>query len=321
MNFRAVTLILLALILPLGLSLWSSPLISWSALQSDPLTQQIFWDLRLPRYVLAFLVGGSLAIAGASFQSLLKNPLADPYILGVSGGAALGYVLAVIAGLPFVLYPVFGFITALLTLFLIYRLALTNGVLITLNLLLTGIVLNSFSFALILMLNAIASTHQAQQILFLLLGSVESLAWSKLLILTVCVAPATLILIWRANAMNLLSLGEEEAFHMGVNLKKEKTLIFVITSILVGASVSLCGLIGFVGLFVPHFLRLLFKADHRVLLPVCFFGGGLFLTLAEFLASELFKWETLQTKLPVGVITALIGAPLFFVLLKRNSKA
>lgn len=322
MTRRISLLFLIALALPFAAAVASYPLL-WNdfSFQLAKTESLIFWDLRLPRYFLAFFVGASLSLAGASFQSLLRNPLADPYILGVSGGAALGYVAAVILGLHFAFFPVVGFLAALASLYLIYRLALTDGVLVTLNLLLTGIIFNSFSFAIILLVNSLAHFHQSQQILYLLLGSIDAIEWSKIFLLGAISVMGFVILFLKSKTLNVLSLGEEEAFHLGVNLKKEKLQIFVITSLLVGASVSLCGLIGFVGLFVPHLMRLAFRADHRILLPACFLGGGIFMVLAEYLASHLFMWESLQTKLPVGVITALIGAPLFVLLLKRSSKA
>ncbi len=319
MKLKLLILTLIALLFPLLASYFSFPHISLTQLYYDATSSKIFWYLRVTRYLLAFWIGASLSVSGVSFQSLLKNPLADPYILGVSGGAALGYVVAVVLGLPFVFYPLFGLAFALLCLFGIYQLAREKGVLNTYTLLLTGIVFNSLSFALILLLNAMAPVQQAQQILFLLLGSLEALQWHKLALLIALTATGSLILLRKANILNILSLGENQAFHLGVAIEKEKIAIFILTSLLVGSSVSLCGLIGFVGLFVPHLMRLIFGADHRRLVPACFLGGGIFLVLSEYLASHLFSWDALNTKLPVGVITALIGAPLFFILLKRQS--
>lgn len=263
------------------------------------------------------MIGASLSVAGASFQSLLKNPLADPYILGVSGGAALGYILALIFGLPFFFVPVCGFVFALLSLILVYRLAVVDGVLSVVSLLLTGIVFNAFSFALILVINSAVNFGQAQQILYLLLGNLDPISWPRLGFLTALLLAVLSILIVKSRALNLLSLGDEEAFHLGVSVQREKKIIFIASSLLVGASVSLCGLIGFVGLIVPHLSRLVFGADNRVVLPASVFIGGFFLVVCEFVVGNLFSFETLSTRLPVGATTALIGAPVFVYLLKK----
>lgn len=313
--------VLIVTILPVLLSVITPPTIPLSSLWDEALSGDrfIFLNLRLPKHLLAFVVGAALSLSGASFQSLLKNPLADPYILGVSGGAALGYVLAVVLGLPTILMPVAGFAAALASLILIYALAHTRGTLQTVNLLLTGIIFNSFSFAIILMVNAIASFGQSQQILYLLLGSVEPISWGQLLPVMAFILVALLVLFWRARELDLMALGDEEAFHLGVDVVREKKIVFLTTSALVGASVSVCGLVGFVGLFVPHLMRLFFGAAHKRLLPASALFGGIFLMLSDFLASRLFAWDDFQTRLPVGVITALIGAPAFIFLLKRQA--
>ena len=300
-------------------SLLGRPNISWRVIFNQASSQDIFsfWNLRLPRFILAFMIGASLSVAGASFQSLLKNPLADPYILGVSGGAALGYILALIFGLPFFFVPVCGFVFALLSLILVYRLAVVDGVLSVVSLLLTGIVFNAFSFALILVINSAVNFGQAQQILYLLLGNLDPISWPRLGFLTALLLAVLSILIVKSRALNLLSLGDEEAFHLGVSVQREKKIIFIASSLLVGASVSLCGLIGFVGLIVPHLSRLVFGADNRVVLPASVFIGGFFLVVCEFVVGNLFSFETLSTRLPVGATTALIGAPVFVYLLKK----
>lgn len=278
----------------------------------------IFFQLSLPRFIMAFLVGAALSVAGVAFQSLLRNPLADPYILGVSGGAALGYVLAIVLGLPLFFVPIAGYVAALISLGLIYQLASTRGVLSVMSLLLTGVVFNAFSFSLILVINALANFGQAHQILYLMLGSVEAVSWDRIILFAGFFLVSFVILWTRSRALNLLALGDEEAFHLGVNVRREKIIVFVLTSLLVGASVSLCGLIGFVGLFVPHLVRLCWGADNRVVLPVSALVGGVFLVMSDFLAAHVISFQALHTKLPVGAVTALIGAPLFVFLLKRQ---
>lgn len=316
-------LILTALALPLVLAAFSPPMLDWLGIFNNtaPADAFILWHLRLPRTLLAFIVGAALSISGTTFQALLKNPLADPYILGVSGGAALGYVIAIACGVPFALTPLFGFAAALASLTTLYVLAggLRGGI-DSVRLLLTGVVFNSFSFALVLLVNAVVAFGQSQQILYLLLGSIEPIGWGQLAALTLFTAIAVIVLVTRADRLNLMALGDIEAFHLGVDVVREKKIIFVATSLLVGAAVSTCGLIGFVGLFVPHLARFWVGADHRRLLPVCALGGGSFLALADFIAGHVFMWESLQTRLPVGVVTAFIGAPAFAYLMRRNLK-
>jgi iron complex transport system permease protein len=214
--------------------------------------------------------------------------------------------------------PVAGYSAALISLLLIYQLAATRGVLSVMSLLLTGVVFNAFSFALILVINALANFGQAHQILYLMLGSVEAVSWDRIILFAGFFLVAFMILWMRSRALNLLALGDEEAFHLGVNVRREKIIVFILTSLLVGVSVSLCGLIGFVGLFVPHLVRLFWGADNRVVLPVSALVGGLFLVMSDFLASHVISFQALHTKLPVGAVTALIGAPLFVFLLKKQ---
>lgn len=280
----------------------------------------IFFQIRLPRLVLAFFTGAALSLAGINFQALLKNPLADPYILGVSGGSALGYVVALILNIPVFFLPLAGFAAALLSLLIIQRLAMTANGINTYSLLLTGVIFNSFSFALIFIINTLVPFAESQQIIALLMGNISPLPWSQIAILAIISVPAAAILLKHASSLNLLCLGEPEAQHLGLEVQREKQIVFVLTSLLVGASVSLCGLIGFVGLFVPHLLRLIWGANHQKLIPLAFVWGGLFLAMADFTAVQLSHWEQFGSKLPVGAITALVGAPLFVCLLKRQGE-
>lgn len=280
----------------------------------------LFWHLRLTRAVMAVLVGAALSVAGLSFQALLKNPLADPYILGVSGGASLGYVVGVALGVSARFLPLAGFVAAFAALIIIYRLAMQDGVISVTSLLLIGVIFNSFTFALILFINAIATFGQAHQILNLLLGSLEAASWPEVGMLAFFVILSSSLLYLRAPALNLMAMGDEAAMHLGVDVAREKLWLFVATSLLVGASVALCGLIGFVGLFVPHLMRLVFGADHRIMLPASFFFGGFFLLFCDYLARNLLMGTLFATHLPVGVITAFIGAPVFVILLKKRMR-
>ncbi|MBI2339153.1 MAG: iron ABC transporter permease, partial [Deltaproteobacteria bacterium] len=259
-------------------SFLGNPPISPSALWSgSELARDLFVHARLPRVLLAVFVGAGLASSGVAFQSLLRNPLADPYILGVSGGAALGGVLALALKLPFALISLLAFGFALGSLLLIYFVARVEGRLPAHSLLLTGVIFNAFAFALILLINSLVSLGEAHQILFLLMGSLEppplgQVAWVGCFTLI-----GLIILTAQASKMNVISLGDESAAQLGVSATTHRKVIFFAASVMVGASVATVGLIGFVGLVVPHMVRMRFGADHRVLLPLSAVGGGLFL--------------------------------------------
>ncbi len=299
-----------------------SPFIHPSLLLSDPQSAlaDIFWHARLPRLLLSVFVGMALSSSGVAFQSLLRNPLADPYILGVSGGAALGGVLGVALHLSFHYVPLMAFVFALGSVFLIYRLAQVQGSLPAYSLLLTGVMFNAFAFALILLINSLVSLGEAHQILYLLMGSLDAQPLEPVLWVGALILIGFLILISQVSHMNVISLGEEPATQLGLSVDRHRKLIFLSSSIMVGAAVSLSGLIGFVGLFVPHVVRLFFGSDHRLVLPASALGGGIFLVSCDFLSKTLFSGASLQTQLPVGVVTALIGGPLFVYLMKKQER-
>ena len=279
----------------------------------------ILFDTRLPRVLLGAVVGGALALAGAALQGLLRNPLAEPHILGISGGAALGGIVAVIlAGqqplAAFSAGPIGSFLGALGATVLIYRLALVHGRLQPYTLLLTGVVVNAFAGALIMFVNSLADFYQAHGILFWLMGSLATQSYGLVAMITLYVSAAAAVLLWQARRLNVLSLGEEAALQLGVEVERTRRVVFFASALLVGAVVSVSGMIGFVGLIVPHILRLIFGADHRLLLPASFFTGGIFLVWADTLARTLLG----ATEIPVGVVTALCGAPFFVYLLTRS---
>lgn len=305
----------------IGFSFLGNPIVSPEVLFSSEssLGRDIFLQARLPRVLLAVFVGAALSSSGVAFQSLLRNPLADPYILGVSGGAALGGVLALALGLPFQLISLIAFVFALGSLILIYFIAQVQGRLPVHTLLLTGVIFNAFSFALILLVNSLVNIGQAHQILYLLLGSLDAQPLSYVLWVGGFTLAGFLLLFWQSSRMNVISLGEETAVQLGVSVERYRKLLFVAASVMVGASVAIAGLIGFVGLVVPHLIRFLFGSDHRLLLPASALGGGLFLVICDFVARTLFSGSDFQTQLPIGVVTALIGGPFFVFLLKKRS--
>ncbi len=283
---------------------------------------QVLLYARMPRVIFATVVGAALAISGAVFQAVLRNPLADPFILGVSGGAALGgsLMLATFGTGIALAVPTASFAGALGSLALILTVSrwLPGGRLSTYVLLLTGVVFNAFASAVIMFLKAILSAQKAQELLFYLMGtlSVEGTPMSETLVLSGVVVGCCLVLIGFSRELNLLSLGEDEARGLGVNVAATRRWVVIVASLAVAVSVAYTGLIGFVGLVVPHGVRLIVGPDHRLLLPMSALIGGAFLVTCDLLAR--LSFTTLGTSLPVGVVTACIGAPLFIYFLRRN---
>jgi iron complex transport system permease protein len=283
----------------------------------DNATATIIWQIRLPRVILAAFVGGTLALGGLVFQALLRNPLAEPYILGISGGSAIGAILAMLIGLSY--FPgvtIFSFTGSLLVLAFVTVLAGTtqgNTMLSRDSLLLGGVMMNAFCAAVIMFLISMTRSFQVQHILYWLMGDLASMQKEQMPILLL-VLPCFVIIFILARPMNLLLLGRETAAAMGINVKNNVLLLLVITSLMVSIIVSLSGLVGFVGLVIPHIFRLVLGPDHRLLVPSCLLGGATYLILCDLLARVLPS----SGELPVGIITALIGAPLFIVLLLRN---
>lgn len=306
-------LILLIPVALLGCSFCGATRLGWEELwQSD-----IFWHLRLPRQLLALLVGASLAVCGATYQAVFRNPLTDPYLLGVSSGASLGAAIAILLGLETYLYGVGGcaLATALLMVVLIYRIASIGNHLHTTTLLLTGVCLTLLISAAVSFL-MVMHNDKMDRIIFWTMGSFASASWLDLMLL----APITLVgigvLLFHARNLNLLLTGSDNAQSMGVNVERVQTVLLAVTTLMVAFAVSVCGVIGFVGLIVPHAVRLVIGADNRRLLPVAALAGALFMLLCDTLARTLFQ----PSELPVGSLTALIGAPLFIYLLCRNKK-
>ncbi len=282
----------------------------------------ILLRVRLPRVLLAAVLGGALTSAGVAFQALLRNPLADPYVLGVSGGASVGGVLALLFGLgalPLPLVgrlgvPAFAFLGALGALWLIEWIATIDGRLTVYTILLTGAIFNAFSGAVIYFLQSIASLQELHQIVFYLMGSVPSYGYPAVAGLAAVCLLATLGLLAQGRHFNALSMGEEGAMQLGVDVERLKLTTFLLGALLTGLAVATAGMIGFVGLIVPHLLRLLLGPDHRLLIPAGFLGGAAFLVVADLLARTL----AAPTEIPVGVVTALVGGPFFLYLMRRG---
>ena len=285
----------------------------------DKTKSLIIWQIRAPRIVLGILTGAALSTVGGAFQGILRNPLADPYILGVSAGAALGACTGIAfqytTGYLLSSYlPLFAFIGAMLSLYLVYKSSKISYSANSTGLLLSGVAINFLFSALITVLLAL-SRRELHSMVFWLMGDLSSANWKKISIITLPVIIGSLILFFSSLDLNALSLGEEEALHLGINTSKLRIRIFVIGSIIIATVVSFTGLIGFVGLIIPHIARLLVGPDHRIMLPVAAFLGGAFLILCDVLARTLMS----PTEIPIGAITAIIGAPLFIYLLRRKN--
>lgn len=284
---------------------------------ADLAASPIVWQLRLPRAVLAFLVGGALGVSGAALQALVRNPLADPFLLGLSGGAGLGAVAAIALGLagPWAL-PLAAFAGAVGAMALVYRLGLIGGAGGELDpriLLLGGVAVGSFAAAVTTALVALAQATELRNAFLWLWGGFSSASWTTVLVIAIYAPLPLVVLAASARPLDLLSLGEEPAQYLGADVRRLKRLVYVAASLLTAAAVAVAGVIGFVGLIVPHVCRLFWGRLHRTLFPTAFFAGGILLTAADTLARTVVS----PRELPVGIVTALLGVPLFAVLLRR----
>jgi iron complex transport system permease protein len=294
----------------------------WGAAFSgaDRAAHTILVEVRLPRAILAMIVGAGLAGAGVAFQALLRNPLADPYILGVSGGAALGAVLFTTLVSPGVYAlavgkPLASFAGAALTLFLLFYLARVRGRTGATGLLLVGVILNAFYSAVILFLVTASDPGRFQQEISYLVGSLAGFhPWVMVAVAALLVACGLLALFLDSHRLNLLSLGGETAAHLGVDVERTTWAIVIAASLVTAAGVTMAGLVGFVGLIVPHALRIALGPDHRILLPASALGGAMLLVLADTAARVVLA----PVEIPVGVLTALVGGPFFLFLFLRR---
>jgi len=284
----------------------------------DANARTIFFDLRLPRVLLAAVVGAALAVSGAALQPTLRNPLASPEIIGVSGGAAIAAVLALAflppGALSAGLVPVVAFAGATASSLLVFRLAHVRGRLDPTTQVLVGVTFNTFAAALILLVHALVDLKRSHSIVFWMMGGIAIEPYPVVALSALLVVVATAVLLREARSLDLLALGDEAARALGADADAVRRRVFLASSLLVGAVVSLCGIITFAGLVVPHVLRRLLGSDNRLLLPASFFGGAAFLVACDALA----RWVAAPAELPVGAITALTGAPYFIYLLRRG---
>jgi iron complex transport system permease protein len=293
----------------------------WRAADTSSIDYLIVFETRLPRILLASVVGGSLAAVGAAFQALLRNPLASPHILGVSGGAAVAGILALILAAPGALHgvatvPAAAFAGAVVSTFLIHSLARVGGRVHPFSLLLVGVVFNAVCAAVIMFVNALGDFYQSHGVVFWIMGNLSTQSYGLVGAIAVYVLIGVCWLMTHAHHLNLLSLGDEGAAQLGVNVERTTREVFVAAALMVGVVVSVSGMISFVGLIVPHTLRLVLGADHRLLLPASVLGGAIFLVWADTLARTVLG----PTELPVGVVTAVCGGPVFIWLLRRENR-
>lgn len=323
---RRILLLSSLLLLPLlvlALLLGPIPLGFADLFKDEPLTQRVLWELRFPRLLIVMLTGALLAVAGAVVQALFRNPLADPGLIGVSGGAALAavawQVLAVYIPVQFVAYigmPIAAFAGGVLVTMFVIAISRSAVGVSSLTLLLAGIAINALAGAGISGLKYLTDSLTLRQVTFWLMGSVQTVSWWAVGVLGLLAVLAAPYLFRISGQLNLLLLGEQQAQLLGVEVDKLQLRLVLLTALIVGVVVSLVGLIGFVGLVVPHIVRLLFGPDNRILIPFCAVFGAMFLLLSDMLSRTLIS----PAELPIGLLTALIGAPVFLGILIHQRK-
>ena len=275
--------------------------------------QEIIFNIRIPRLLLAIGVGGGLSVAGAVFQSLLMNPLADPYILGVSSGGSFGAVLALLLGLSFIWVELFSIVGASIVILLVFLIGHRFGKLQPNILLLTGVMIGAFFSALILLLLTFLN-DTLRTAIFWLVGNLAMADNFSAYYIVIFSLILSIVLSLFGYKLNLLAMGDEDASNLGLNPKRIKSVVYILASVLVGIIVSVSGIIGFVGLLIPHVVRIIFGSDNRIVVPASFLVGAIFLLFTDTIA----RTVILPSELPVGVVTAMIGAPAFIYLLKKR---
>lgn len=282
-----------------------------------PAQDQAVWDFRLPRILLAIISGAALSLAGMLLQVMVRNPLAEPYILGISSGAGLGAVIAIVAGstaLAGITLNLAAFLGAILTIVLVYFLALHEDRISSARLILAGVAIGSFFAALTNFLIMTTNAQNIYSILHFMLGSVSAAQWNNLLPPLLTLLLASLIAGTRSRALNAMLMGDETATALGINVGNLRKILLALTALLTATTVSVAGGIGFVGLIVPHLCRMLVGADHRKLLPLSILGGGAFLGLCDLLARTLAE----PVEIPLGILTATLGAPFFLWIMRKK---
>lgn len=307
------TIVLIAVLL-LGIIIGSVNINIMNILNQQSTDYTIIWNIRIPRILMAAIAGVVLGITGAVYQALFDNPLADSYILGISSGAALGAVIALSLGFGFIISPLFGFIFAILTGIMAYLLGKKQGKLDNTKLILAGIIINTMLSALIMLIISLSPDKSVQNIIFWLMGNLQNLSYTEVSVAAIFGIIGIVILYSQSKYLNVTILGDEYAIPLGIDTNKVRMIILLSTSLILAGTVSFVGMIGFVGLIVPHIVKLLFGCDNRLILLLSALGGGIFLVICDIISRSIIA----PFELPIGVITALVGAPLFLYLLKRK---
>ena len=285
---------------------------SWRDLLSighDPILQ-----LRAARVALALVVVMGLGASGVALQAILRNPLAEPYLLGTSSGAGLGAILAIMFGLTSLMLPAAAFAGAIISILLVYAIAQEHGRISVQSLILSGVIIGITLSGIIVFLSSISSQRVIHGMMWWLLGNLEVYDMGLLSMIAAVVIVGVTLLMFLSRDLNAITLGEDEALHLGVDCNRLKKWVFVLTALVTGAIVSVSGLIGFVGLIVPHTMRLIVGPNHKVLLPATCIASGAFLVICDMLSRTLFS----PTEIPIGVMTSFIGTPIFIILLKQK---
>jgi iron complex transport system permease protein len=315
--------LILLLIISIIISLSSGEVkISWLQLpeilsNKDSLEYTVLAKIRIPRLILAISVGGALSLSGAILQGIYRNPLVEPYTLGISGGAALGIAVAIVFGFQtfsYLVLPVFGFGGAIVTLFLVYFLSIRKGGLSINSMLLIGVMVSFVASSAMMFLMSITTTDNIQRIVFWVMGSLEQTNVLLIRIAFYTAVSGLILTYFFAQPLNALRLGEVKAKHLGINTNVTIKLLFFVASLLTGVAVSVAGVIGFVGLVIPHLVRLIIGNDYRIIIGSSFLGGAIFLILSDTLARTIIS----PNELPIGVITGFVGGLVFIVVLSRS---
>lgn len=272
--------------------------------------------LRLSRILLAVIAGSGLAVSGIALQAILRNPLAEPYLLGTSSGAGLGAVIAIILGISGIYLPFAAFLGAILSIILVYNLARRGNKIPTQSLILSGVIVSMALSAIIVFLISVSSKEVLHGVIWWLWGSLEVFDFKLLLIVSSIVVLSIVLIFVLSQDLNAISIGEEEAIHLGINIEATKKWLFFITSLITACLICICGTIGFVGLIIPHMTRLIVGPNHKLLIPASCLLASAFLVICDVISRTMFR----PLEIPIGVITAIIGAPIFIILLKRSQQ-
>ncbi|MCP4050575.1 MAG: iron ABC transporter permease [bacterium] len=312
-NKNVLLFVILIIMILFGLYMGSADISLTELLSVE--NRQILY-LRLARVVLALIAGAGLGVSGVTLQAVLRNPLAEPYLLGVSSGAGLGAVTAMIFGITGIYLPAAAFAGAIISMLLVYNIAKDNGRVPVQSLILSGVIVAVTFSGIIVFLSSVSSRKILHGIMWWLLGSLQVYDIRLLVVVSAVVIIGIILIYFFNRDLDAVSTGEEEAVHMGIEIDKVKIILFVLTSLITGAIVSVSGVIGFTGLIIPHMLRLIIGPRHKILIPGTFLGAGAFLIFCDTLSRCLFP----PVEVPIGVMTSIVGAPVFIFLLRRANR-